>query len=509
MNGIFRFEREGRRVLGIDTGLSAEAFARARLASLVTDPGYIVSLRNSAAPVVELWRAGGTAELAVNGRPAPVMVVWGPDFAGCSLDEIVTREDGPVPRSGHGASAEALAAWVRARAALPAEGRPPPWPGAVLVDKGAETVLFLPEAAAQRAFDATGGTAWINGAERWTHPDYSGEEADVFTAAALLYFALSGSLPFPGRDRDTLREDIREGVFIPPRLAAPGLSGEATSLITSSMSPRARLKGQRPALADLARLIGAAAENTAAGPNGKRGLFRNVSPAEAKALEAERERFLRKREKAIKTGRFLRRNRSVILGILGAAVIAALAAGSLIRAQLDRPSTPGMDPVTVVESYYNAITALDHEMLGACVTGGAGKDDINMVTNLYVISKVRQAYEAREIFIGPEEWRQGGGGPSEKVVFGIGDLRIQQIEADTDGGGRAVYRAEYLFFNPYPDSNGNAAGDTVGLSLEAEKTPPPVPAGVPRQDELVLVKDKRGLWRIAEIRRIYNLPSSH
>jgi hypothetical protein len=515
MNGIFRFEHEGRRVLGIDTGLSAEAFARARLASLVTDPGYIVSLRDSAAPVVELWRAGGTAELTVNGRPAPVMVVWGPDFAAsaghdaCSLDEIVTREDGPVSRNGPGASTEALAAWVRARAALPVEGRPQPWPGAALVDEGAETVLFLPEAAARQAFDAAGGTAWINGAERWTHPDYSGEEAEVFTAAALLYFALSGSLPFPGHNRDTLREDIREGVFIPPRLAIPGLSGEPALLIAASLSPRARLKGQRPSLADLARLVGAAAENTADEPDGKRGLFRDVSPAEAKALEAERERFLRKRGKAVKTGRFLRRNRTAILGILVAAVIAALAAGSLIRAQFDRPSTRGMDPAAVVESYYNAITALDHEMLGACVTGGAGKDDINMVTNLYVISKVRQAYEAQEIFIGPEEWRQGGGGPSEKAVFGIGDLRIRRIEAETDGGGLAVYRAEYLFFNPYPDSNDDAAGDTAGNAVEAEKTPPPVPAGVPRQDELVLLKDKRGLWRIAEIRRTYNLPSSH
>jgi hypothetical protein len=510
MNGIFCFEREGRKVLGIDTGLSAEAFARARLASLVTDPGYIVSLRDSAAPVVELWRAGGTAELTVNGGQKPVMVVWGPDFAGLSLDEIVTREDDPVSRNAAGVLG-ALAVWVRARAVLPAENRPPPWPGAALVDEGAGTVLFLPEAAARRAFDSGGAGAWIDGAERWAHPDYSGEEADVFTAAALFYFALSGSFPYPGRDRDALREDIREGVFIPPRLAAPGLSGEAASLITASLSPRARLKGQRPALADLARHIGAAAENTAVGPDGKRGLFRDVSPAEAKALEAERERFLRKREKAVKTGRFLRRNRSVILAVTGVVVIAALVAGSLIRARLDRPSTRGMESAAVIESYYNAITALDHEMLEACVTGGAGKDDINMVTNLYVISKVRQAYEAREIFIGPGEWRQGGGGPSERAVFGIGDLRIRQIEAETntDGSGRAVYRAEYLFFNPYPDSDGVAAGDTVDPSAEAEKTPPPVPAGVPRRDELILVKDKKGLWRIEEIRRTHSLPSSH
>ncbi|MDR2786619.1 MAG: hypothetical protein LBB83_11985 [Treponema sp.] len=498
MNGIFRFEYEGRGVLGIDTGLSAEAFARARLASLVTGPGYLVSLWDSCEPAVDLWRAGGTAELAVNGRQKPVMVVWGPDFAGLSLDEIFTREGGPASRN----ALEALAAWVRARAALPAEGRPPPWPGAALVDENAETVLFLPEAAARRAFDSGGAGAWIGGAERWTHPDYSGEEADVFTAAALLYSALSGGFPYPGRDRDVLREDIREGVFVPPHLAAPGLLDEPASLVAASLSPRARLKGPRPALADIARLIGTAAagaaENAAAGPDGRQSLFRSVSPAEKRALEAERERFLQKREKAVKTGRFFRRNRGAILAAAGAAVIAALVAGSLIRARLDRPSTRGMDPAAVVESYYNAITALDHETLDACLTDGAGKDDVNMVTSLYVISKVRQAYEAREVFISPREWRENGGGASEKAVFGIGDLKIRETAADASG--RELYRVEYLFFNPYSDSN----GDTP--SAGGEDTPPSVPSGVPRLDELVLEKNRKGIWHIAGIRRTTVFP---
>jgi hypothetical protein len=328
----------------------------------------------------------------------------------------------------------------------------------------------------------------------------------VFTAAALLYFALSGGFPYPGRDRDVLREDIREGVFIPPRLAAPGLLDEPASLITAGLSPRARLRGLRPALADIARLIGTAAasgaaEDGVAKSDGRRGLFRGLGQAEKEALEAERERFLRKREKVVKTGRFLRRNRAAILAVAGAAVIAVLVAGSLIRARLDRPSTRGMDPAAVVESYYNAVNALDHEMLGACVTGGAGKDDINMVTGLYVVSKVRQAYEAREVFISPEEWRESGGGVSEKAVFGIDGLVIR--ETDTDGAGRVVYRAEYLFFNLYPDSNGG----TVSPAAEGE-VPPTVPAGVPRLDELVLEKNGKGLWRITEIRRTTVFPQA-
>jgi hypothetical protein len=483
MGGIFRFEYEGRKVLGLDTGLSAEAFARARLASLATGPGYLVSLRESCEPAADLWRPGGVAEMAVEGRPEPVMAVWGPDFTGLSLGETVIQGNGPGGAAG---ALTALAAWVRARAALPPEGRPPPWPGAALVDEKAETVLFLPEAAARRVFDAGGAGAWIDGAERWTHPDYSGEDAEVFTACALLYFALSGRLPYSSRNRDTLREDIREGVFIPPRLAAPGLSGETASLITAALSPRPKHTAGRPALADIARLFTAAAAGSA-------GFLRSVSREERQALEAERDRFSRKREKAVKAGRFLRRNRTAILAALGAALAAALTAGSLVQAQLGRPNTRGMDGVTVVKSYYTAVTALDHEMAAACVTGGAGKDDINMVTSLYVASKVREAYEARTVFISPEEWRESGGATA-KAVFGIDGLRLEGIDTD-ESDGRLSYRAEYLFFNPYPDS---------GTAAPAEnESPPPLPAGIPCTDELVLEKDKKGLWHITGIRRAY------
>jgi hypothetical protein len=470
-SGIFHFEHEGGPVLGLDTGLSAEAFARARLASLVTEPGYIVSFQTAG---IEPWRIGGVTELLVNGRTKPVVVIRGPDFAGRTLDEII-MDSNTAP----GNALNALAAWVRARLALPPEGRTlPPWPGAALIDGAAETVLFLPEAPVRRVFDADGGETRINGAERWTHPDYSGEEAGVFAAAALLYRALSGRLPYPNRDRNVLRQDIREGVFIPPALAAPGLRDEPASLISAALLPRSKFKGRRPALADFERVI-------AAGNAG--GFFNSITVEERSKLEAERKRFLQRREKTVKTRRFLSRNRTVLLAVLGAAVIAAFAAGSLIRARLDRPSTRGMESARVIETYYNAFNSLDHTLMEACVTGGAGKDDINMVTNLYVLSMVRQAYEARIAVISPDEWRESGGGPSEKAVFGTSDLVLTETITDENGGLR--FRVEYRFFSPYPDNDSDTAA------------PQKVPAGIPRADELTLVKDKKGLWHIAEIRR--------
>jgi hypothetical protein len=427
------------------------------------------------------------------------MVVWGPDFAGRSLDEIITRESAAAdeseasassPSSISPASIEALALWVRAGEALPEEGRPPLWPGAAFIDEGAKAVLFLPETTARRMFDAAGGAAWIEGAERWTHPDYSGEEAAVFTTAAVLYFALSGAFPYPCRDRDTLREDIREGVFIPPHMAAPGLSGEAAALITAALSPRAKTGDRQPAFADIAQLV-----ETAVKPDGRRGLFRALTPAEKAALEAERERFLRKRGKAVKTGRFVRRNRAAITGVAVAVVIAALVTGSLIRARLNRPGTRGMEGVEVVEWYYNAFSALDHEALEACVTGNAGKDDITLVTNFFILGRVRQAYEAQVAFISPQLWRESGGVSGDKAVFGIDGLSLEGIDTD-DADGRLVYRAEYLFFSPVP----------VDPDAESEEPLPFIV--IPRRDELVLEKDRKGLWHISEIRRTTSSPQA-
>ena len=65
---IYHFELEGKRVLGFDTGLSALAFAQAKMAQAITDRGFIVIPEGG----VETWKASGVAELPGDGRTTMV-----------------------------------------------------------------------------------------------------------------------------------------------------------------------------------------------------------------------------------------------------------------------------------------------------------------------------------------------------------------------------------------------------------------------------------------------------
>jgi hypothetical protein len=53
----------------------------------------------------------------------------------------------------------------------------------------------------------------------------------------MLYRVLLGSPPFPAAGEIPLREDMREGNFLPPALAAPGLEPATAALIQAALRP--------------------------------------------------------------------------------------------------------------------------------------------------------------------------------------------------------------------------------------------------------------------------------
>jgi hypothetical protein len=469
MKRIFPFELEGRKVLGFDTGLDSAAFAKTRLAQILTHGGYVVP------PSLELPVQGWTAKGVIEREGS--MVIWGPSFG----EDPVKRLDLLITAGPADQGLDALNHWLRARFLLPGgETLPPPFPaGALLSPDGA--VLFPPEALIRRVIV---GDEWYAGAEKWTHPDLAGNAAVSFCAAALLYRVFCGVEPFPAADIETLRLDMREGNFLPPDLAAPGLDERAAKFITGSLScgklePAPDLKTllrflrSPPSRAVLNHANGVAGSKTAA-------YFRPQSDEERAKLALKREKYEKKRTGTVKTRRFIRRNTAIIGGIAAGALILGLVAWSLVSSWSERPTTQGMSPREVVESYYQAMDTLDHEMMEACVlkNNETGKADISMIVNLTVITKVRQAYEQGQSYIPAREWLEAGSPATEAVIFGPVELRIQDAGARQPGSEpaeEAAFEARYTMWLP---------GEENQL----------------HRDELRLVLYKNA-WRIAEITR--------
>ncbi|MDR0377971.1 MAG: hypothetical protein LBH70_09285 [Spirochaetaceae bacterium] len=500
MERIITIEVEGpagrQAKLGFDTGLSAHAFAQAKLALSIARCGILVYPDGK----TSVWRPEGAVE-------QKTMVIYGPAFPGERLDRLL---EGPGERA-----LDALRRWIPARAVLARLARsgpapegwelPAPWPAAALLSDGSPdagsvrgesrqafppgVIFFPPDNLARRAVEAEGDGAWLNGAGRWTHPDHTGEDAAVFTAAAMLYQIVCGAPPYSAGDPERLYSDIREGVYTPPSLMAPGLDPGIAALISSALAP-ASATAKRPSLEDFRQKTGPLFSG------GPERFFRRLREEERAKILAERKQFDRKKAAGVKTRRFIRRNTAVIGGAAIALLILALAAGSIVKGRRDLPTTRGMSPREVIAAYYGSFETLDHTLMEACVVGKAGKGDINLVTNIFVISRVREAYEMKRPVVAAREWLDAGAAPTDLAVTGVTDLRLSGEDED-ESDGEVRYRVDYTLWLPAGYMETGGAGD--GQETPPE-TLPALPAKTGLTDDVRLILQK-GAWRISEIER--------
>jgi len=479
-NDVFRFDLNGQITLGFDTGLDSRAFAQAKFAQFITEPGLIVN--NS----VELWNATGVAE----SEERQTMIVYGPFFEGDSLFSQISGNHSPL---------NSIAAWIKALLFLADSPPPVPFqPLVVLIGKNDfdGKVFFIPPNLSMRCLKS--GTAW------YVHPDLEGINLAAFAAAALLYRIFSGEVPYPQKDELILRQDIREGNFLPMRFAVPSLDEKIASLIQSVLEPPDKKSGAlngkavlaeflailQPALIDETQKIDVLPDNKNLTTTG---LFKALSEETLLQIEKEKAQYLKVKTASVKTKRFVMRNTTLLLCFLAGIAACVLIAISIVNSRAMLPTTAGLDPEQVIRAYYYAMGDLDHQLMEACVIKNAGKSDIRLVINFVVVSKTRQAYEmfAPPLFISAKEWLDNGGGIVESGVFGVSDLDVK--EQITNNREQSVqYQVNYTMWFPpqmMDDSDENN---------EYDRNRPPLSR---RQSDLVTLILHKGNWRISEIDR--------
>ncbi|WP_304239528.1 hypothetical protein [Gracilinema caldarium] len=517
--GIFHFEAEGQRALGFDTGLTPQAFAKARLGSLMTIQGIIVDT------AVHIWNIDGTVEHQGH------MVFYGKDFKGESLEQILNRsDDTPL---------YALQRYLKALTIISKTDQSlfeqiSLFPAGVLIAADG-SVFFAPAALAKRVFEYKTPQLFIRKVLQWLHPDKTGPDAAAFTAAAIAYRLFTGTFPFPVSEdtepekaKEHLVQDMRDGFCKSAMLAAPRLLPEVTALLDSILCPE---KDSPKGLEDLAALLGEP------GSKGLADFYKDVESRETELEEQKRNH--KRREFRIGTQRFLKKYKYALIAGVGTALALVIIIQSIISDQQKRPTTRGLAPLQVAEAYYRAFNTLDHQMMDACVAQGAGKGDIEAVMNLFVISRVREAYERKTTVLDPETWKSQGSPATDATIFGITDLNLQQrteIPGQPEQGATCQIEATYAFYYPEPQnemghtpSTGpsvtpSAAEARPALSPEFPSTPPseppqsePTPAPSPaphpalridKRKDILTLEWMRDRWRIAAIERTSATPQS-
>jgi len=474
---IFSFELNGKEVLGFDTGLSSRDFARTKMAQSIPQPGYIIYPDGNA----DIWQSRGVTSLGSGTNET--IVFWGPLFPGERLSELIKSDNKDE-------ALDALRFWLKARIvfeekfAKAEEASFKGSSGALIIHKENDlfpfgTVFFPPADLFKRSVGAGIETEWVC-------PYLEGDEEISFCTGAMLYRIFCGIPAFSGNSIDEIHQNIREGVFLPPNLALPALDPEMSELISRSLGGK-KIKGElakRPVPNEIMEFIGAPAPVSKQVSSWQRILDTN----EIAKINAEKERYIKKNALTVKTRRFVTRNKIIITVSIAALAFIVFFVRDIIKSRSE-DITKGMSPVEVAETYYNAFGELDHVLMENCVKGKAGKEDIDMVINFFVITRVRQAYEVySDSFISAQKWIDEGSPATDKTVFGITDLKISGFSMDEKN---ARLTAEYILWMPNYNEENNVQ----------------TPENNFYKDELDFTLIK-GAWRIENIKRELQLAHS-
>ena len=450
-------------VINFDTGLDQRSFARTKMSQSLIEPGYAVFPDGSN----QVWKSSGVNE--ING----FMRVWGSPFTGKRLDLIINEAVNPEKTQ---AAIQAVAFWIRAKLLL-GETRSALSPGASLItcEGGKEfkkgSVFFAPDYLSQRCLLVEGSEP-----NYFTCPDLYGIDAAAFCAGTMLYKILSGSHPYP--TEASVFQDMREGVFLPPGMAIPGLDEKFCSLIQSAlMLPVTKKKTNVSGIDILDNLLKILMDKDG-NIVSVSSLFSELSFDDTVRFYKNQKRYLKKNNFYVKTRRFVHNYKLALMVSVAVTFFLAFVIGSTVQSRALRPTTTGLYSDNVVHVYYEALNSMDHQIMEACIAGGTDKTDINMIVNLFVVDKVRQSYEYRteSTIISARAWRQQGRELPAPNVFGITDLHVEQI-GGSENSGQVHYRADYQIWFPH---------ELIGMN---------------RSDILTLRRDRRMNWRITELIR--------
>jgi len=459
---IYISEINNQSVLCFDTGLDPRSFARTKMSQSLIDPGLIVNPDGSH----ETWKITGVNE--TNG----FMRVFGPYVPGKRLDllleEISLNSQPPDLKQ---EAMEAVISWSKAKMFL-GDKRSAINPCASFVSKEGN-VFFAPE-------HISGRCIFIEGIEidKYNCPDLIGMDATAFCAGVMLYKVLTGNHPYLSAD---IFQDMREGVFLPVHLAAPGINAQLSELIQEALMLPAKKKNKKNTvikssidiLKGIIEIL-TGRENKAVSVSS---LFETMSLERTKQFEKEKKNYLFSKNKILKAKRYIINNKYLLIGItIGVAFTLFIILSTVINIST-RPTTEGMSPVTVVTAYYDAFSSLNHQFMEACIQG-ADRSDINAASSYYAVLKQRQAYEGAKAtsIVQARVWKEMGGQLPAPNVFGVTDLKVTHIGGEEDEG-LIVFRAVYNLWSPFDDFARHF------------------------NDVLTLKQDKHNRWRIIELLR--------
>ncbi len=215
-----------------------------------------------------------------------------------------------------------------------------------------------------------------------------------FTRAVMVYYLLTESLPFAAENQEVRQSDIVDAKYLPLKNKINGIDENISEQISSALEGRTDIKISLSALqAELGFCSDGSVEGVKRRPK--------VSDEE---FEAAAKKYFKQKTVRVKAGRTLRRNRALF--IAGVVLIAAslFFGRSVHNDKLHKPTTISLSPRETAEVYFGGMHRLDTQTMQYASKGRAAQSVNDSVSNIYVASKMRDAFAQINGTLTPEFW---------------------------------------------------------------------------------------------------------
>ncbi len=399
--------------------ISGREFAKAKLMQYLNDPGYIVSFLADGSCVFNPWCFNGTKE------EGETIYMTGPAFEGLTFLLILTDPSHSKKR---------IDAFERIRSAveqsfeqnitLPLCGPV----GTLIAQDG--SILFLPQEYIQRS------VSFLDDKEASTlygcyhRGGLSHTDSLRFTLSVYAYEIITQRLPFQKKNTNERIEDYIDSNFIPAHFWNPCISKEYTDILSHNLRIPTKIrqakKKNKKTREDVFE------SKSLALPSLDLHIHETDienSKEHENTCAQERYAFISSQTRKVKTKRFFRQKGNLVTIFATVSILIFIIAYSFIIENKNKPSTIGLSPFQVTESFYTSLNELDVELTSITTIRSFDKGFKNMISSLHVINKLRTAYDPSCQILHPGQWLLNNRNFAD-WMFGVTNFTINDIPAN-------------------------------------------------------------------------------
>lgn len=306
----------------------------------------------------------------------------------------------------------------------------------VNISGGQKKVLILPEQLFKYAANALPPEQYMMEHEGWVNETISGLPAVCFTRAVIAYRLLAGRLPYSSTNSVERNADILDRNFLPMELCLQGIEAELARSINKALKlnsnavnvPGKKQKGKSsedltPEADFPLELLDQAFE------------LSEKSDSTDKDFEEKVAAYKKTQASRIKASRNIRRNSSLIITAAIVLVVLVLITINTIKTRNSELTSKGLTSIQTIQGYFQGINSKDTTMLMNFAKGKKAQQQIDVISQIYVMHKQRLAYNKDNGYANPESWLLLSTNEErwEKTgIYGVTNLQIDGIPYELD-----------------------------------------------------------------------------